>query len=113
MITRYEYNNIGIFEALDYLYEADMDMDDYKELGDIEDVFDKKLPTMPFISVDTIYKFYFTEYGTKRFKNCLDRLVELFNTYCDANKVNIISIEYPINEDLIVYRDKFQIVVKN
>lgn len=111
-LFRYEFAGDGIFNALDYLYDADMDMDDYKMLCEIENMFEDKLPTTK-LTHTFEYKYYFTSYGNKFFEKQLNNLKYLFDTYCkDYGSMNVIIIDNPSN-DVIIYKDKYQMAIIN
>lgn len=113
-LYRYEFNHDGIFNSLDYLYSADMTKNDYEDFCKVDNVFDKKLPTADYKNIDLSepFKFYFTEYGAKRFKKELLTLQYLFETYCsDDGNFDIVELDVSDNTD-IVYKDRFQVAIK-
>lgn len=110
-LTRFEFADEGIFDAMDYLYSADMTHDDEVDFGKIEDTFEKKLPAPLGYPMTGIIKFYFTEYGYKRFYKELTNLCNLFDIYCmDAGQSKKISINVPDNTKFN-YKDKFQVAL--
>ena len=110
-LIRYEFAGEGIFDAMDYLYSADMDKEDQIDFSKIENTFKKKLPAPLGYPMTGIIKFYFTEYGYKRFYKELTDLCNLFDIYCiNDGQSKKISINVP-DDTKFNYRDKFQVAL--
>ena len=111
-LTRFEFDNDGIFNALDYLYMADMTIDDKIDFDKVEESFEKNLKAPMFISSAKPYKFYFTKEGVEKFKTELETLERLFKEYAETSSVRFEKKIHLINQDdNIVYRDIYQMAL--
>ena len=117
-ITRYEFCGEGLFNALDYLYGADMDREDAIEFSKVENIFENNLPTPHYISYDSSYgipRFYFTEFGNKKFRKEINILVDLFDRYCsEFGTITKVTKSFDDNSSFkVIYKDRYQVLVQN
>lgn len=111
--TRFEINGIGIFHLLnkiDKIPETEFKEEDDFKYTDAVYRFEKDLP-IPNLYKNTNKKTisFFTEEGLSFFKESIEDLVDVLETYID--KVTIITIK-DIEKDKILYRDKYQIIIE-
>ena len=105
---RINYNNVGIYEAFksELWRISDDPKEEWIKLKD-SNVFNwLKVPN---ISYDDCYS-YFNKDGFDLF---MKNTYPIFVKYLDADKINIDSFEFDLNELNIIYEDEYQIVVKN
>ena len=111
--TRFEINGIGIFHLLnkiDKIPETEFKEEDDFKYTDAVYRFEKDLP-IPNLYKNTNKKTisFFTEEGLSFFKEPIEDLVDVLETYID--KVTIITIK-DVKKDKILYRDKYQIIIE-
>lgn len=110
-LYRYEFKGDGLFTALDYLYDIDMEVNDAEDFKKAEDYFEQYLPTVSNISLAKPFRFYFTEDGIEKFGPYIDIFVRLFQKYY-KDKVNRMIIDAPAIR-YTIYHDKYQMVIQH
>lgn len=109
MLYRYEEkeSGLGIFRIMDDIFVNP------SISYSLTKVFDDNMKLPPdSIRWNVKYKCYFTEEGNKFFKENLEKIITKFEY--EGFEVNIISIdENSISKDDILYRDNYQVIIKN
>jgi hypothetical protein len=111
--TRYTFDGVGIFHAIDLLLECDMERNDREDLDWACNKFENEL-IVPDASVVEGTRSYFTEQGLDHFSEPLVVFVSLFQKYLEEAGIGELSVEHRnVPDDKIAYSDNFQILTKN
>ena len=113
-VTRYEFDGIGIFHAIDLLECCQMEKKDINLLEETVKKFNKKLPLPSTFKDNKKIHFisFFTEQGLVDFAILLKNLSDLFIKYCEtAGFGEINKTVYCIPKNMIEYQDNYQILI--
>lgn len=112
-LIRYEFNGEGLFNALDYLYSADMTKDDEIEFNKADDYFEYNLKPIKNVDLSKWYKCYFTEVGFNKFRPYITIMNNLFEKYVDELGIGeLIKLEVP-DDISVIYKDEYQVAIAN
>lgn len=110
-LTRYEFDDVGMFHILSLLEDCDMERPDAEELGGIEAVFEKELPH-PNLAWTKDMQCWFTESGAARFRTELQIFMDLVTKYLEEAGIGELYIRKEQPAGQIVYQDDWQIVIQ-
>ena len=101
---RYEFvSGVGLFQGMRNISNIDE-----RTLFDIRIEFDENLDIPWDVITNHDCKFYFTENGNTKFKNSLERLIDMLSEY----EYEIIKHETDIDNKDIIYEDEYQIAIE-
>ena len=114
-VTRYEFDETGIFHAMELFDGFSMEDEDAQNYKYAEERFECNLEIPDILSNENNIKTrsFFTEEGLKAFSLELYILCDLFERYCEgAGFGEMKKITLDIDEDSVVYQDEYQVLVR-
>lgn len=107
----YEDVHLGIFSAAEVFFAKELE-DDHKDFDRVFNVLfflDHRLQ-LPSCNMDHTIS-YFTPAGNKRFRKGVRKLINLYLELSDVHVKTVIKDITEIDPDIILYRDKYQVIL--
>ena len=110
LLTRYEFGDTGIFQAMNILYDMELSQREVISLVQTENQFNTLL-TIPdiFDQQKSVYSF-FTSKGLDYFKKPLHSLLKLYKKAENIGFGEIVEISVDKSNLNVVYEDEFQVL---